>query len=107
MAASQRFGEIVGMLADKVDLVIIDSPPLLEVGDTAAMAAKTDGVLFVVNMARVKWPMLERAHAQLMQFPSRRLGLVVIAAKSVHKPVYGYERRGAQASSEDGSSGLG
>ena len=101
MAASQRFGEIIGMLAEEADVVVIDSPPLLEVGDTAAMAAKADGVLFVVNMAKVKWPMLERAHAQLMKFPSRKLGLVVIASKSVHKPVYGYESRGAPASSED------
>ena len=101
MAASQRFGEIIGMLADQADLIIVDSPPLLEVGDTAAMAAKADGVLFMVNMAKVRWPMLERSHAQLMRFPSRKLGLVVIASKSVHKPVYGYESRQAPASSKD------
>ena len=81
MAASQRFGEIIGLLADTADLVIVDSPPLLEVGDTAAMASKADGVVFVVNMSRVRWPMLERSRAQLEKFPCRKLGMVVVAAK--------------------------
>ena len=93
MAASQRFGEIISLLADTADLVIIDTPPILEVGDTAGIAAKTDGVVFVVNMGRARWPMLERANAQLERFPCRKLGLVVVAAKSAHKPAYGYEYR--------------
>jgi len=97
MAASQRFGEIIALLADTADMVIIDSPPLLEVGDAAAMAANADGVLFVVNMSRVKWPMLERSQAQLEKFPCRKLGLVVVAAKSAHKPVYGYKYRASES----------
>jgi len=90
MAASQRFGEIVAMLSDTADLIIIDSPPLVEVGDAGAMAAKTDGVVFVVNMAKVRWPALERAHAQLMKFPCRKLGLVIIAAKREREPGYSH-----------------
>ncbi len=89
MAASERFGEVIGMLGDTTDLVIIDSAPLLEVGDAAAMAHRVDGLLFVVNMARVKWPMLERSHAQLVKLPRRVLGVVVVA-KRVHQPVHGY-----------------
>lgn len=93
MAASLRFGEIIASLADTADLVIIDSPPLLEVGDTAAMAGKADGVVFVVNIAKVRWPMLERSRAQLDKFPCRKLGLVVVAPRSARKPVYGYYGR--------------
>lgn len=93
MAASQRFGEIIGLLADTADLVIVDTPPLLEVGDAAAMASKADGVVFVVNLARVRWPMLERSHAQLEKFPCRKLGMVIVAAKQRHKAAYGYEYR--------------
>jgi Mrp family chromosome partitioning ATPase len=93
MAASQRFGEIISSLAGTADLVIIDAPPLLEVGDTAAMASKADGVMFVVNLAKVRWPMLERAHAQLQKFPCRKLGMVIVAAKRAHKSAYGYEYR--------------
>jgi Mrp family chromosome partitioning ATPase/capsular polysaccharide biosynthesis protein len=102
MAASQRLSEIVATLAESADLVIIDSPPLLEVGDTAAMAGCGDGVVFVSNLARVRWPMLEQSFDQLAQFPSRKLGLVLIAAKSAHKHrYYGYEQRSASGSAGD------
>jgi len=102
MAASQRFGEIIGQYAKTADWVIIDAPPLLEVGDAAAMASKVDGALFVVNLGKVKWPMLERSQAQLQRLPCRKLGLVVIAAKRERSAAYGYERRYA-TSSEDAS----
>lgn len=93
MAASRRFGEIIELLATSADLVIIDAPPLLEVGDAAAMASKADGVIFVVNMGRVRWPILERSHAQLEQFPCRKLGTVIVAEKRTRNAAYGYEYR--------------
>ncbi len=93
MAASQRFGEIIGLLADTADFVIVDTPPLLEVGDAGAMASKADGVVFVVNMGKVRWAMLERSRAQLEKFPCRKLGMVIVAAKHAHRAVYGYEYR--------------
>lgn len=93
MAASQRFGEIIASLAETADWVIVDTPPLLEVGDAAAMASKIDGAVFVVNMGKVKWPMLERSRAQLDKFPCRKLGMVIVAAKNTHKSAYGYEHR--------------
>ncbi len=93
MAASQRFGEIIGRYAEMVDWVIVDAPPLLEVGDAAAMASKVDGALFVVNMGKVRWPMLERSHAQLQKFPCRKLGVVVVAARRARGSAYRYEYR--------------
>jgi Mrp family chromosome partitioning ATPase len=93
MAASQRFGEIIALLADTADWVIVDTPPILEVGDAGAMASKADAVVFVVNMGKVRWPMLERSHAQLEKFPCRQLGLVIVAVKQAHKAAYGYEYR--------------
>jgi len=93
MAASQRFGEIIGQYARKVDWVIVDAPPLLEVGDAAAMASKVDGALFVVNMGKVRWPMLERSIAQLQKFPCRKLGLVVVADRRARGSSRRYEYR--------------
>lgn len=100
MAASQRLGEILHALADSTDFVIVDTPPLLEVGDAAAIASKVDGMVFVVNMERVRWPMLERSRAQLERFPCRKLGMVVVAAKGSHQAAYRYEYR-AEKSARD------
>lgn len=97
MAASLRFGEIIEQLAGTAEVVIIDTPPLLEVGDTAAMASKVDGLVFVANMGRVRWPMLERCRAQLEKFPCRKLGMVIVAAKRAHRAAYGYEYRYASS----------
>jgi len=93
MAASHRLGEIIHELSKVSDFVILDTPPLLEVGDAAAMAAKVDGMLFVVNMGTVRWPMLERVRAQVERFPCRKLGLVVVAAKHSRRSAYRYEYR--------------
>ena len=60
MVASRRFSELIDELADDADLVLVDTPALLSVGDTAAMAAHVDGLVFVVNTAQVRRPMLER-----------------------------------------------
>ena len=93
MAASHRLGEIIHELSKVSDFVILDTPPLLEVGDAAAMAAKVDGMLFVVNMGTVRWPMLERVRAQVERFPCRKLGFVVVAAKHSRRSAYRYEYR--------------
>jgi len=90
MVASRRFGELIEELADDADLVLIDTPALLSVGDTAAMAARADGLVFVVNTTQVRRPMLERSHAQLVKLPCRKLGLVLISSKRAHGPYYGY-----------------
>lgn len=93
MAASQRLGGIIDALVGAADFVIVDTPPLLEVGDAAAMAAKVDGLVFVANMDKVRWPMLERSRAQLERIPCRKLGMVIVAAKHTHKAAYRYEYR--------------
>lgn len=93
MAASQRLGEIIHALGDTVDIVILDTPPLLEVGDAAAMASRVDGMVFVVNMDKVRWPLVERSRAQLEQFPCRKLGMVVVAAKHSPQATYRYQYR--------------
>jgi Mrp family chromosome partitioning ATPase len=91
MVASRRFAEIVDELADDADLVLIDTPAMLSVGDTAAMAAKADGLVFVVNTALVRRPMLERSQAQLAKLPCRKLGLVIISSqRGKDSYYYGY-----------------
>jgi polysaccharide biosynthesis transport protein len=90
MVASRRFAEIIDELCADADLVLIDTPAMLSVGDTAPMAAKADALVFVVNTTLVRRPLLERAHAQLAKLPCRKLGLVIISNKRAHGPYYGY-----------------
>ena len=45
---SPAFRSAIRRLRDSADLVIIDSPPMLVVADTAAIASQVDGIVVVV-----------------------------------------------------------
>ena len=92
LVASQRFVELIGVLARESDVVVIDSPALLAVGDCSSIAATADALVFVVNTAKVRRPMLERAGAQLRRLPCRKLGFVVVEAKPARQYRYDHYR---------------
>lgn len=78
MVASKSFVASVAELETAFDLVIIDAPALLAVGDTAAIASCVDGLIFLMDLKRVRRPVLLEAARQVTQMPCRKLGLVVI-----------------------------
>ena len=77
--ASKSFSSLVADLQTTFDLVIIDAPALLAVGDTAAIAGSVDGLVFLVDLTRAKRPLLLEAASQMSQMPCRKLGLVVLS----------------------------
>lgn len=77
--ASKSFSSLVAELQTSFDLVIIDAPALLAVGDTAAIARSVDGLMFLVDLKRAKRPLLLEAAAQMSQMPCRKLGLVLVS----------------------------
>ena len=77
--ASKSFAALIDDLEERFDLVLVDAPALLAVGDTAAIAACVDGLVFLVDLTRARRPLLAEAAAQISQMPCRKLGLVAIA----------------------------
>jgi len=82
--ASKSFVRVIDELENTFDLVIVDTPALLSVGDTAAVAACVDGLIFLVDLARAKRPVLVDSATQISQMPCRKLGLVVISPYLSH-----------------------
>lgn len=83
LVASGRFATVMaGLHKSGVEFIIVDSPALLEVGDAAAMAAEVEGLLMVVNADRVGRPTLHEARDLLARLPCRKLGAVLVRAKS-------------------------
>ena len=78
IVASHWFAELVEKYGRHADLVIVDTPALLAVSDAAAIAGAVDGLVFVVDPARVKRPTLKAAAEQLHHLPTRLLGVVVL-----------------------------
>jgi Mrp family chromosome partitioning ATPase/capsular polysaccharide biosynthesis protein len=82
MVASASFAALVARLETEFDIVLVDAPALLAVGDTAAMARCVEGLVFVVSLTAARRPLLTAAASQLAQMPCRKLGLVTIGRDS-------------------------
>ena len=57
--------------------MLVDTPAMLAVGDTSAIASKVDGLIFLADLHVVKKPQLMTAADQLARLPVRMLGAVV------------------------------
>ena len=90
MIASQRFAEIIASLSQGADIVLVDAPAMLPVGDTAAIARAVDGIVYVVNPDRVRRPVLQQARAQLRHLPCALLGIIEIADRRGQGQYSGY-----------------
>jgi Mrp family chromosome partitioning ATPase len=77
IVSSKRFAALIETLAVEADVVIVDSPAMLAVGDTPALASMVDGLVFLVDMHVAKRPMLQQAADQLVRLPCRILGIVL------------------------------
>lgn len=77
IVSSKRFAALIDTLAAEADVVIVDSPAMLAVGDTPALASMVDSLVFLVDMHVAKRPMLQQAADQLVRLPCRILGIVL------------------------------
>jgi Mrp family chromosome partitioning ATPase len=85
--------EILRDLRERYDLVVIDGPPLLRVGDGMTLSSRVDGLLVVTRLNVVRRPTLTELRRQLEAAPAPALGYVVTgaAAETGYGMGYGYE----------------
>ena len=57
--------------------MLVDSPAMLAVGDTAALASEVDGLVYLVDMDKARRPVLQAAADQLYRLPCAMMGLIV------------------------------
>jgi Mrp family chromosome partitioning ATPase len=86
--ASKAVAEILADLSERADIVLVDAPPLLVVGDAVALSARIDALLVVVRMNVVRRPMLREVRRFLDASPAATLGFVDAGGKE--DDVYGY-----------------
>jgi capsular exopolysaccharide synthesis family protein len=76
LVTSARVGDILSELADRADLVLVDAPPFLQVGDAIALGARVDG-LVVLTPLEVRRATITEMRRVLDQFRAHPLGVVV------------------------------
>jgi capsular exopolysaccharide synthesis family protein len=85
---SQALTELLAQLEKRADLVLIDAPPLLHVSDTIALSARVDALVAIINLDKVRRPVLNELHRVLETAPVVKLGFVLTGTKA--EDVYGY-----------------
>jgi len=72
--------EVQGILDEvrsQFDVIVVDSPPLALVHDTAILSRLVDGVVFVVNSRRIDRELLDRSGRVLERAGARVLGAIL------------------------------
>jgi Mrp family chromosome partitioning ATPase len=85
-----RLAEILEHIRSHADVVLVDAPPLLSVGDGLTLSAKVDAILVVTRMDAMRRPILGELHRLLETTPAHKLGFVVTGAEAEEGYGYGY-----------------
>ena len=93
MVASQRFEALLkDLFGSGADYVMIDTPAFTSVGDAAALAARVDGLMVLVNIESTTKPRLEETREFLDPLPCRKLGVIAVSEKFTGTDYYYYHR---------------
>jgi succinoglycan biosynthesis transport protein ExoP len=80
--ATNALGGILEELRDGFDVVLIDAPPALAVGDAMTLSAKVDGLIVVTRVKTVRRQMMTELARLLGTVPADVLGFVLTGADS-------------------------
>ena len=83
--------EILDDLSEDVDLVLVDAPPMLHVGDAMTLSTNVDAMLVVTRMNVVRRNMLVELARALARTPVPKVGFVTTAAQEEEGYGYGYD----------------
>lgn len=88
LLGSKRMDAILDQLAQEVDMVVIDGPPLL-VSDAAVLAAKVNGVLLVIRHGYTRKGAIKAALEQLHRTGARVVGIALNRLPRTSEGYYG------------------
>ena len=92
--SSGPVGELLGTLRERYEVVLIDSPPLLRVGDGIALSSRVDALLVMTRLNTLRRPILKELARVLASIPTSKLGFVVTGV-SADDEDYAYHYQGA------------
>jgi capsular exopolysaccharide synthesis family protein len=87
---SRGVGRLIQHLSEVFDTVVIDSAPMLGLGDSLALIPRVDGVVLVTRLELLRRPTVDELHRVLTGSGATVLGIVVTAAPQDESEAYGY-----------------
>lgn len=89
LLGSERLGTIFAQVRTRVDLIVLDAPPVIAVTDAVVLAPRVDGVLLVVRVGRTRMGALRQTLEQLQRAGAHVVGIVLNDAP-LGRSRYGY-----------------
>jgi Mrp family chromosome partitioning ATPase len=80
-AASAALADILHSLRERADVVLIDAPPMLNIGDALALSSRVDALLLVTRLHTLRHAMLGELVRVLDACPATKLGFVLAGAE--------------------------
>lgn len=77
LLGSRRMSELIQTLSHQVDVILIDSPPILAAADASMLAARADGVLLVIESGVTSRAVVAQAKETLEKAGARILGVTL------------------------------
>jgi polysaccharide biosynthesis transport protein len=92
---STALANVLAKIRQHADLVLIDSPPLLQVGDPMTLSTRVDAVVLVARLQLLRRNSVAETHRLLSTMRAKKLGFVLTAgeAEAGHDYGYGYRYR--------------
>ena len=93
--ASRGLADLLEQLKDRADLVLVDTPPVLAVGDAMVLSRQIDALLVVTRVEAIPRPALQQLRRVLDTTSAPTLGLVLTGSKlgaSYGYGMYGYKQ---------------
>ena len=65
LLSSPEIDSYMETLKQRFDIIVIDSPPATLSSDGLAMSSKVDGIIFVLEAEKTRWPIAEKTKKKL------------------------------------------
>ena len=94
LIASSAMSDLVGILKQRFQFVVIDSPPILPVADARVLSTLVDGILMIGRSGVIKRENMKRAVEMLREVRSAPVLEYVLNAATSSRSDYGYYKYG-------------
>jgi len=94
---TERLAKILEQLEHRADIVLIDAPSLLNLGDALTLSAQVDALIVVSRLKVARRPLVDELKRVLEACPAAKLGFIVTGADTdkTYDYYYGYSVKGA------------
>jgi Mrp family chromosome partitioning ATPase/capsular polysaccharide biosynthesis protein len=80
-ATSKALADILHMLRERADIVLVDAPPLLHLGDALALSSQVDALVLITRLHTLRKSMLAELRRVLDASPAAKVGFVLAGAE--------------------------